>query len=302
MRLRVVAGVWGGLWGVLLCAGQTGERPQVLARVIEARDAIESGIVEVYQVWTIAGAVRPVERYEAGMFDGDRYRLDIYWDSRFDSIFAHFGLAPPAQFATLVWNGEYVLRRRNLVVTRWSLHGAPAESGLNMYNVRALGMPCVLDPETDPSIALRDAPILEERVEGGLYRVVVRPNRGMIVAQRSDLTLWIDPQRGWSIVRYELREKAYGSTWVVRAESEPGRFGTVWFPQYVIVQQWRDGQWEWTREYYVLRARFNLPVARSEFTWQGTGIRPGDLIESHVIGLPHRFWQAPEMRDASAAP
>jgi hypothetical protein len=109
-----------------------------LERCVEAREAVRSGVLTVYQVWDLGDAT--IEREETAYFDGEQYRLDIHWDSSNSQVFELRGEASDP-LAILIWDGRQVLSRMAAYGARqrWSIRELD-RTRFPFYNARMLGL------------------------------------------------------------------------------------------------------------------------------------------------------------------
>jgi hypothetical protein len=275
----------------------------VLARAFAQRESLSAGVVRVYQVWDLGDAV--IERDETGYFDDEHYRLDIHSHSEFARAYERRGLSMPDPFAVLIWDGQHVLRARaDFHSTQYTLRSI-RRTGLPFYNVRRLGIPLVTSPQTDLRCGYRDAKVPSVSREGSLFTLVFECNRvvgdGTVRVTDSTVTFTIDSSKDWSLISYLVEERAWGHRWMLKGQSVPAKFGDVWFPAWHRHEQWRDGVFDWAREYHVLEAEFNKPLPADTFSWKATGIPLGCPIVNHVGGT-HLRWTGSEAVPLYPAP
>jgi hypothetical protein len=106
-------------------------------------------------------------------------------------------------------------------------------------------------------------------------------------------TLTVDPSQGWCVTSYVTEANVGGTQYTMKGYTSPARFGDVWFPVWSRHEQYRNGEFDWAREYYVLEAEFNVPLCADTFTWAGLGIKPESLIFDHTTGR-HLYWTGSE--------
>lgn len=255
---------------------------QVLARAVASRESLKSGVVEVHETWEADGFL--VETDATAWFDETHYRFDVHDHSGLRM--EHTG--PPGKRTDplrVVFDGDVLLERRVFrSMTSFALR-TENDTRIPVTNVRLLGLPGAPPPKLSIERCLKtDAKIESCSSDGAVHTLTLTyPQPGSTPAQ---MELKVDESKGWSVVEFTKRETtASGNQFVIKGTACPALYDGGWFPSVATIEVWKNGQFDYRRQYVVSYARFNTRLDPDTFTWAGIGIRNGATIVSHVPGM-----------------
>ncbi|MBI5865331.1 MAG: hypothetical protein HZB38_12640 [Planctomycetes bacterium] len=264
----------------------------------DTRNEIQTGVVSLHRFFA-TDAFR--SEYEGtAYFSPTQYRLDVHETAAFPSVLSPSGeIVDPSR---MVFDGNVVFERI-LDVNGFAFSArALRDTRIPIFNARMLGIP--RHPGDELTIQV-DYMNQEHRIEKSTWNsdgtVCIRlaprtpPDVG---TARLDLT--IDPDKGWSVVSFAHYVISKGKTrYIVRGTSRIEQFGKYWFPSWCRTEQYRGSQtdWsdetlDWTEEFFVSGAEFNVDLSPDTFTLDGIGAYDGDDIISYVSGVSDQRHQS----------
>jgi hypothetical protein len=164
-----------------------------------------------------------------------------------------------------------------------------ARSSYDLFDWRQVGLnPVSLDRSWDATVQESieqgaPPPEYSVRVEEGLQIVTAR-------ALESEVTWWIDPQRGWNVVRTAF---AHAGKPMSEQRITLREFDGRWFPACVEEVSPAAGESEPRRVWEVLYAEFNRPSHPQELGPADIGVEPGRPVRVYERqdALPQRaYW------------
>jgi hypothetical protein len=124
----------------------------------------------------------------------------------------------------------------------------------------------------------------------------------------AEIVFDLDERRGWSLVNIQVTRRvplADGAIerWVHRAVIEPAQFGEVWFPGKYVWTKEVDGKLKQRCELVTSEAEFNIEVDPMEFTLRGIkGLPNGVKVTRNFEGNETRVWNGAKLVDPTARP
>lgn len=259
----------------------------ILESIALQREGMLSGQIEVHQALRMPdGEAFCLSRIK---FDGDRCRVDVL-DSTEAQHLGEILRGEPVK-ESWVWTGKSVLRRAYEPTSFPFTQLSPNQASIYFFFPRVLGFPGRSDNRMDARLCLR-ADWLVESVshEREAESTIV------LASPRSSerITFTVDRNKAWGVTGWSrVRKSETGVTFSCQGRSELEQWGGHWYPRRYVYEQSRDGVWEWSMEYTVVRAEFNnVSIHPDVFGWQGLGIREGMPILSYEEGVRSYSWTA----------
>lgn len=166
--------------------------------------------------------------------------------------------------------------------------------GLRYFNPRLIGLPRHDFPNTDleKCLRLKSRPITyETTTSGGLLRIIME-----VEGERKDGAAYtveyhLDPSRGHQVTYYKMAIPGKDFHNVTIGEIELAKHGTIWFPQKVHMEKFTNQKLNYSVDYEILNAEFNVGLSDDDFSWKGLGIQEGDPIIPIETPYPTRAWK-----------
>lgn len=266
---------------------------QILERVESNRLRFKSGRLQLDYSDALDGKPRYHSRLLGEFWGADQYALEI----------RELNALPPQDDSRpqciQVFDGAKIMRMIRNPSQQFSIHSQP-EVNYQFFNPLWLGLLYFPVPTQSVDAVLFWREKTQARYighENGLELVEV--NSTLADGALSVARLWIDPMRGWNVVRIRAR---LSNGYEVEVDSELRRFDGRWFPSHVVMRQGSSlGARSMQAEVTVLDAEFNLPMDANTFTLKRLG--PPDtgvpaLVQDWRVGqtLQHGFWDGESLK------
>lgn len=223
-------------------------------------------------------------------FNSQQYRLDFQNDRyRFDD-------PPPKGLAwdAVIWDGSGCLHRDWVGGYMQFQQADLPVGGLRYFNPRFVGLPRHEIPNTDieKCLRLQGRPItFETTVSGGLLRIIMEVEGERKDGRDYTVEYHLDPSRGHQVTYYKMAIPGKDFYNVTTGEIELSKHGEIWFPKKVHLEKFTNQKLNYSADYEVLDAEFNVGLNDDDFSWEGLGIEEGDYIHPIGTSYPIRVWK-----------
>jgi hypothetical protein len=115
-------------------------------------------------------------------------------------------------------------------------------------------------------------------------------------------SIWIIPEKGFSVARIELRMDQQGKRFMQTIDSHLKQYplNGVWYPEHVIATDTLDGDLRLRQVVHVEDARFGESIDDSVFSLSGLNLEPGRQVVDASSGLPWaKVWNGTEAVESS---
>lgn len=104
----------------------------------------------------------------------------------------------------------------------------------------------------------------------------------------SDVSIWIVPNQGFSVVRAEVRREGPGGSFMQSVVSDMKQYqeGGIWYPSRSKQELSVNGEWQERQVITVTEAEFGIPVDQRIFTLAGFDLTPGQVVQDSSTGSP----------------